>query len=134
MAIRKRCVVPDVFSDPDLCPVEKRYLFENLQTLAEDSGCLPWSARFIRGELFRFDTVTATCIQKYMAELVGEGRVWPYESNGKPYAHLPDFRTWQHSLSRWNEPVSVPLPPGIVFIPSDATNQKGSGATYGRAR
>jgi hypothetical protein len=127
MSIRKRMISPDLFSDPDLTPLDKRYLYENLPVLAEDSGCLRWDARMIAGDLFRFDNMPLPRIQELMAELVQEGRVWLYEAEGKMWAYLPEFRVWQRSLTRWNEPVTVPLPAGVAFEPSEHENQKGSG-------
>lgn len=127
MSIRRRIISPDLFSDPDLTPLDKRYLYENLQVLAEDSGCLRWDARVIAGELLRFDNLPLARVEEVMEELVHEGRVWLYEAQDKVWAYLPEFRIWQRSLGRWAEPVAVPLPLGVVFEPSDLPNQKGSG-------
>lgn len=124
--MRKRMISPDLFSDPDLAELDKRYLYENLPVLAEDSGCLRWDARVISAELFRFDQPIER-VEQLMAELALEDRAWPYEERGKAYAYLPEFRVWQRSLTRWSEPAAIPLPPGIIYEPSEVPNQKGSG-------
>ena len=125
--LKRRMVHPDLFADPDFQPPAKALLFVGAMSIAEDSGCLPWRADLLRGMALPFSDITADHVQRYMDGFVDEGRAWTYERQGRTYAYLPDFPSWQGKLIRWNAPDTTPLPAGIIFEAYDAKERNGSG-------
>jgi hypothetical protein len=126
---RKRMFPPAIATDPDLRPLWKRAAFEAMFWLAEDSGCLKWSAREIRNTGIPLEhEVAVEDVAGFMEECVAQERVWPYRVGGTVYAFIPVFVEWEKALTRKNGPLVVPLPPGIGFEPfTDQKNNWGAG-------
>ncbi|MDP2182038.1 MAG: ATP-binding protein [Actinomycetota bacterium] len=123
----RRVIPPDLFTAVDLEPATKRLLLCGLMQLAEDSGCCRWDAREIRALVLPYADTSAEDVETLLGEFESDGRAWVYEVDGKRYAFLADFPAWQRSMPRSAKPMSVPLPSGIEFVPSEATAWNGSG-------
>lgn len=120
-------VHPSVLSDPGLSSSKKRLIYIAAMMLAEDSGCLAWNARELRHTGLPLDGgMTDDEVQQFMQELEQDDYAWVYAVDRIQYAFLPAFPEWQSSLTRWNVPRSVPLPPGITFEAIESQNRYGS--------
>ncbi|MDO9556530.1 MAG: hypothetical protein Q7J82_02960 [Coriobacteriia bacterium] len=126
----KRMIDPAVAFDSDLRPLEKRAVYIALHHLAEDSGCFVANPRAVRKAAVPLEAdITDAEVAEYLRQLEDEGFVWGYEAEGVQCGFLPDFPVWNRSLTRWNAPREVPLPPGIGFVPHESKNRYESG-TY----
>ena len=125
--LKRRMIVPDLFARPDLQPSAKRLLFAGMLCLAEDSGCLEWNAGLLKALVLPLEEATTDDVSGWLAEYVRDGLAWPYMSEGRAYAYLPDFHRWQGRMARWNAPEAVPTPPGLSFTPFTAKERIGSG-------
>lgn len=127
---KQRMIPPQVAVDPCLHPLPIRAVFQAMMQLTEDSGCLLWHPRDVHGAAFPLETeYTVEGTQRIMEGIAGDGRAWRYKVDDTWYAYLPDFPEWQGALTRYNAPQSVPLPPGIKYMPIETTHRRGSG-TY----
>ncbi len=125
--LHQRIITVDALSEPELSPADKRLVYVGCMMLADDSGCLRWDARTIRGNLFPYGDMEQDRIAEIMAELEADAFAWPYTADdGRAYAFLPAFPIWQRSRTRQFAP-EVPQPSGITFTPAESMTNKGSG-------
>ena len=126
----KRMIDPEVAFDLDLLPLAKRCVYVAMHHLAEDSGCFVWNPHSVRKAAMPLEAeVLDEDVAEYMRQLAQDGLVWVYEAEGVNCGFLPAFPVWNRSLSRWNAPREVPLPPGIGFVSHESKNRYESG-TY----
>jgi len=124
---RQRMVPVSLAVDLGLTPLLKRAVYIGLMQLAEDSGCFIWNPRDVRSVALPLERdVTDQTVEQVMRELETDGYVWSYEAEARYCGFVPAFPEHQRSLTRWNVPQSVPLPPGITYEPIASANRYGS--------
>jgi len=118
---RQRMVPPGLAVDLGLTPLVKRAVYIGAMQIAEDSGCFVWSARDVRSVALPLERdVTDADVEQIMCELEADDYLWAYEAEGLHCGYIAGFPEHQRSLTRYNAPQSVPLPPGLTYedIPS----------------
>ena len=112
---RQRMVPPGLAVDLGLTPLLKRVVYIGLMQIAEDSGCFNWSARDVRSAALPLEpNVSDDDVEHVMGELEADGYVWSYQAEGMGCGYIANFPEHQRSLTRYNTPQSVPLPPGLI--------------------
>lgn len=99
---RKRDISPELWENEQLgmVPVEARLLFVACISIADDEGRLKGSARWLKGQAFRYDdTLAVADVQCWRDALIAAGLVCEYEDEGTEYLHLPTWSKWQ-SINR----------------------------------
>jgi DnaD/phage-associated family protein len=109
------------WSDPDILqwPREKRWFYEGLVQLADDSGCLEDSAFAFKLHLFPSPVdadITIDVINTWIGELVTEEKAQKYESCGKKCLYLVRFH--RHQALRNPGAPEVPLPQWVTYCPA----------------
>jgi hypothetical protein len=122
-------VKADFYTDPDLLqwPRAKRDLYRSLWALAEDSYCIEdspfgWKVAAWPSPL---DTdMTVEAFAQWRDELIAEGKLLPYDANGKRYLFLPDMA--KHENPRNPQSPNLPLPTFIEWSQNEKDARKGS--------
>lgn len=111
--LRNRMVKAEFWTDPELLrwPMAKRLLYQGLWAIAEDSGCLEddpfgWKLQLFPSPL---DVeVTVDVLTTWRNELIGAGKLYPYQADGKAYLFIRTFH--QHEHPRNPQRPDLPLP------------------------
>lgn len=129
MRLHNRQIKATFWSDPDLLqwPRDKRWFYEGLTQLADDSGCLEDSSFAFKLHLFPSpldSDMTVELLTKWRDELVGQGKLVPYEVVGKRYLFMVNFHKHQ-TLDKPTPPskASIPLPPWVIW--EEVIDEKG---------
>jgi hypothetical protein len=106
---RARVIKPEFWEDPKVGRLsrEARLLYIGLWNLADDVGNVQVEPAFLRARLFAYDDdVTVAHVDRWVAELVEEGRLRPYRARGERYAAIPTFVKHQRiaRMSQWRNP------------------------------
>ena len=95
-----------------------------LWQVADDSGCIDYRPRIIKGLAFaEREAMTPEIIGHWMEVLTGMGKLVRYDTDAKPCAYLKNFAKHQ-SPPNPGKP-SVPLPPWIAWAPSGNRHRGG---------
>lgn len=129
MRLHNRQIKAAFWNDPDLLqwPRDKRWLYEGLAQLADDSGCLEDSPFALKLQLFPSPLdadLTEERIARWIYELAEQNKVIPYRSGGKKCLFLANFH--KHQALRSPAAPEVPLPPWINFKPSERSRRCGT--------
>jgi len=129
MKLHNRQIKASFWTDPDLLqwPRDKRWFYEGLIQLADDSGCLEDSPFAFKLHLFPSPVdadITVERITEWVNELVEQRKLVRYVAEGKQCLYLTNFHKHQ-SLRSPAEP-EVPLPPWIKYTPSPKSRRSGT--------
>ena len=107
--MRIRCIKPEFWDSESMGRVsrEARLLFIGTWSLADDSGRLRASSRFLASRLFPFDDDALKKIPAWIAELKAEGCIRLYESSDDHYMDIPKWLSHQ----KIDHPSASKLPP-----------------------
>lgn len=106
---RKRDIAPELWANEQLgsVPPEARLLFLACISAADDEGRLKGSARFLKGQAFRYDEhLNLAKVAAWSDALERAGLVCRYTAGGGEYIHLPTWHKWQ----KINRPYPSTLP------------------------
>jgi len=100
MRLHNRQIKATFWTDPDLLqwPRDKRWFYFGLVQLADDSGCLEDSPFAFKIHLFPSpldQDITVEVIARWRDELIAEGKLVPYEVEGKRYLFITNFHKHQ---------------------------------------
>lgn len=107
---RIRSVHPGFFTDEDIVSVSMaaRLLFIGLGVEADDKGIFEWKPLTLKMRIFPGDNID---VAPLLAELEGAGKVKSYETGGKQYGAIHNFRKFQKPKT----PNDIhPAPPQII--------------------
>ncbi|MCL6557397.1 MAG: DnaD domain protein [Firmicutes bacterium] len=129
MRLHNRQIKATFWNDPDLLqwPREKRWFYEGLSQLADDSGCLENSPFAFKLHLFPSPLdadITVELISHWVNELIEQGKLIPYDAGGKKCLFLVNFH--KHQALRSPAAPEVPLPPWVTFTPTDKRRRSGT--------
>ena len=129
MRLHNRQIKATFWSDPDLLqwPRDKRWFYEGLTQLADDSGCLEDSSFAFKLHLFPSpmdSDITVELLTKWRDEFVCQGKLSPYKVAGKQYLFMVNFHKHQ-TLDKPTPPskASIPLHPWVVW--EEVLDEKG---------
>lgn len=108
---RIRTIKPEFWSDETVGSLSpnSRLLFIASWSLADDEGLLPWTASFLRAQVFGYDDLSLDQISAFMNEITGAGLVHPYQDGkGKSFGWIVKFR--KHQKIDKPQPAKHPLP------------------------
>jgi len=128
MRLHNRQIKATFWNDTDLLqwPRDKRWFYEGLIQLADDSGCLEDSPFAFKLNLFPSPVdadITVDLLAKWRDELIEDGKLVRYRVGKKDYLYLTNFHKHQ-SLKNPEKP-DVPLPPWIRWEPYESNNRAG---------
>ncbi|HHV79066.1 MAG TPA: hypothetical protein GXX40_05570 [Firmicutes bacterium] len=131
MRLHNRQIKAAFWTDPDLLqwPREKRWFYIGLVQLADDSGCLEDSPFAFKIHLFPSPLdadITIETITAWRDELIAEGKLIPYEVEGKRYLFIANFH--KHQTPDYPTPpsrASIPLPPWVQWVEEGEKKRKG---------
>lgn len=114
------------WTDPELLrwPAPKRWWYVSLWAMAEDSACIedsPFGWKITAWPTER--AITEARMAQWRDDLVGEGKLVPYQAGGKAYLYLPKMA--QHELPRNPQSPQFPLPPWVQWVPNTKDARKG---------
>lgn len=122
--MRIRTVKPDLFESGSLAdtPIEARYLFIGLWTMADDEGRLRDLPKLIQSRVFPLDDeVTLADVTGWLDHLVRVGSLCRYAVDGVALLHIPAFRIHQVI----NRPTPSRLPDCLTHpAPTPASSRK----------
>lgn len=129
MRLHNRQIKAAFWNDPDLLqwPRDKRWFYEGLSQLSDDSGCIENSPFAFKLHLFPSpldDDISVKLITKWVDELINHEKLIPYESSGKRCLFIVNFH--KHQTLRSPAPPEVPIPPWVTFIPSEKQRRSGT--------
>ena len=92
---RIRTIKPEFWTSEQIvdCLPITRLLFIGMWNFCDDDGNHPASARTLKMEVFPGDDITIDKVQECVDELIKNGLIILYESNGKEYWHVTG---WKH--------------------------------------
>ena len=129
MRLHNRQIKATFWNDPDLLqwPRDKRWFYEGLWQLADDSGCLEDNPFAFKVNLFPSPLdadLTVEALAGWRDELLEQGKLIHYEVTGKQYLFMVNFHKHQ-TLDKPTPPsrASIPLPPCVEWV--EVTNDKG---------
>ncbi len=130
--LRNRIRKADYFSDGELLrwPRDKRTTYSGLWALAEDSGCLeddPLTWKVLLWPSPLDADISVEVLAQWRDELVADGKLIPYEADGKRCLYLRSFH--KHELPRNPQRPDLPLPPWLIH---DTTAHKRGDRTVAR--
>lgn len=128
MKLHNRIIKATFWRDPELLqwPRDKRWFYLGLIQLAEDSGCLENSPFAFKIELFPSpldSDITLDLLNQWVQELIEDGKLIPYEANGKQCLYLTNFH--KHQSLRSPSPPDTPLPDWIQWQPGETPRSAG---------
>ena len=126
--LRNRMVKADFWTDAELLrwPREKRFTYQGLWALAEDSGCIeddPFGWKLLLWPSPVDADITVELLGEWRDELVEAGKAIPYEADGKRYLYLTRFH--QHEKPRNPQSPNLPLPPWLSWEQNADDPRKG---------
>lgn len=128
MKLHNRLIKASFWNDPDLLqwPRDKRWFYEGLVQLADDSGCLEDSPFAFKVHLFPSPLdadITVEVVASWIGELVDQRKLVRYEAQGKSCLFIVNFH--RHQVLRNSPPPSVPLPPWVTWQPFSSNSRSG---------
>lgn len=77
MRLHNRQIKASFWTDADLTdwPLIKRLFYLGLIQLADDSGCLEWSARLFKRQLFPLEDVSVEQLAEWTEEMLEQGKL-----------------------------------------------------------
>ena len=117
--LRNRMVKAEFWTDPELLrwPRDKRETYRGLWAMAEDSGCLeddPFGWKLVLWPSPMDADITVTLLSQWRDELIGAGKLVPYEADGKCYLWLKNFS--QHEHPKNPQSPNLPLPAWVQWV------------------
>lgn len=127
MRLHNRMIRQAFWLDPDLIESLDEagcLLYIGTWQLADDSGCLEYSARLIKAHLFPTRRrMTEARIEQYLERMIELGKLIGFEVGDRRYLFIRSFH--RHQVLRNAGSPSTPLPPWVEFIPSDNPRRGG---------
>jgi hypothetical protein len=107
---RKRMIDPSFWRDEKIgeCSYIERLLFIGLWTFSEDSGVGRANPKLIKADVFPYDTLRDSDIEKSLAKLASLGLILLYEIDGQRYYFIINFK--KHQTINKPTPSTLPLP------------------------
>ena len=107
---RKRMIDPNFWRDEKVaeCTYMERLLFQGLWTFAEDSGVGRANPMLIKADVFPYDTLRASDIDKSLTKLANLGMILLYSSGEQQYYYICNFG--KHQTINRPTPGLLPLP------------------------
>lgn len=126
--LRNRMVKADFWTDAELLrwPRDKRFTYQGIWALAEDSGCIeddPFGWKLLLWPSPVDADITVERLEEWRDELVEAGKAIPYEAEGKRYLYLTRFH--QHEKPRNPQSPNLPLPPWVSWEQNSDDPRKG---------
>lgn len=119
---RIRTLKPECWQDEKIGALSRdaRLLFIGLITMADDEGRLRAQPSMLIGALFPWDEISPRKVSQWLRELEAQRLVIRYETGGKPYLAVRNWRRHQ----RINRPSrsSLPPPPDPRIATTDSLN------------
>ena len=90
---RKRMIDPNFWRDEKLgeCSIQERLLFMGLISNADDEGYGRANPKLLKADIFPYDDLRVSDVEKWLSHLGGLNIVALYEYNGQTYYYLPNF-------------------------------------------
>lgn len=128
--LRNRQVKADFWNDPELLrwSREKRFTYQGLWAIAEDSGCIeddPFGWKVVLWPSPNDADITVELLTGYRDELIAAHKTIPYEADGKRYLYLRTFH--QHEAPRNPQSPNLPLPAWVKWIADKDTKERSRG-------
>jgi hypothetical protein len=128
--LRNRMVKAEFWTDAELLrwPREKRFTYQGLWALAEDSGCLeddPFGWKLLLWPSPVDADITVELLEEWRDELVAARKAIRYEANGKSYLYLGRFH--DHESPRNPQNPNLPLPPWVIWIADKDSKERSRG-------
>lgn len=128
--LRNRQVKADFWNDPELLrwPRDKRFTYQGLWAIAEDSGCIeddPFGWKVILWPSPADADITVEVLEKYRDEFIAAHKAIAYEADGKRYLYLRTFH--QHELPRNPQSPNLPLPIWLKWVPDKDSKERSRG-------
>lgn len=129
MRLRNRIVKAEFYTDPDLLQWhrDKREFYRSLWAMAEDSYCIedsPFGWKVTAWPSPLDDDMTTEQFAVWRDELIADGKLVPYEVDGRRYLFLPDMA--RHERPRNPQAPNLPLPEWVEWNPHTSDQRKGS--------
>lgn len=119
--LRNRIVKADFWTDPELLrwPALKRFTYQGLWAIAEDSGCIEddpfgWKVQLWPSPMD--SEVSVELLTAWRDELVAAKKLLPYEAEGKCYLYVRTFH--DHEAPRNPQSPNLPLPLWVSWVES----------------
>lgn len=128
--LRNRQLKADFWTDPELLrwPRDKRWTYQGLWEMAEDSGCIeddPFGWKLMLWPSPMDSDITVELLTEWRDELVEAHKAVPYEADGKHYLYLRTFH--EHELPRNPQSPNLPLPAWVKWSPDKDTKERSRG-------
>jgi hypothetical protein len=131
---RKRLLSPQFFTSRSLakCSRDARLLFAGLWLIADRSGRMEWTPKWVEGQIFPFDDDVD--IRALVAELEAVGSVVVYEGPSGAYLAIPSWSLWQNPHKNESQS-TLPAPDcdGVQRIATKTRVKRDKAATKTRA-
>jgi hypothetical protein len=126
--LRNRMVKAEFWTDAELLrwPRDKRFTYQGLWALAEDSGCLeddPFGWKLLLWPSPVDVDITVESLTTWRDELVTARKAIPYEADGKHYLYLTRFH--HHEKPRNPQSPNLPLPAWVSWEQNADDPRKG---------
>ncbi len=128
MKLHNRQIKAEFLTDPELLEWhrDKRWFYEGLIQLADDSGCLEDSPFSFKLEIFKSPLdadITVEVLSQWRDELLADGKSIRYQVGRKNYLFLTKFH--KHQTLKNPQAPSEPLPPWIEWKPYQSNQSSG---------
>lgn len=128
MHLHNRMIKATFWNDTDLLqwPRDKRWFYEGLIQLADDSGCLEDSPFVFKLILFPSPVdadITVDVLANWRDEMIEDGKLIRYTVGKKDFLYVANFR--KHQSIKNPEKPSVPLPPWIRWESYESNGRAG---------
>ncbi len=107
---RKRMISPEFWRDEKIaeCTQLERLLFIGLWNFAEDHGVGRANPKLIKADIFPYDTLRDSDIEKALHHLAELSLIVLFEADFQKYYHVPNFK--KHQTINKPTPATFPLP------------------------
>lgn len=94
---RQRSIKPEFWDDEKLASVSRdaRYLYISLWKCSDDYGVTRGNASWLNNQVFPYDGLKATQVQKWLDELQKIKVIYPFLNNGEKYYYIKMFTKHQ---------------------------------------
>ena len=117
MKLHNRQIKASFWTDTEMIlnfSLEERLFYIGLWQLSDDSGCLENDPYALKLFLFPLnDSVTVETLTTWIDKLIAQGKLLPYQAQGKNCLYLANFS--KHQTLKNPLPPEVPLPPWITW-------------------
>lgn len=113
---RNRMIRPGFWDDVKLATVSRdaRLTYIGMWNYSDDFGIVRAGAAWLRSRIYPNETITLAVFRKWLEELEGIRRLWPFAVQGEPYYYIPTFLEHQ-VIDRPNVTNRNPVPPKEVI-------------------